>query len=81
MNHVHPTCLIHTRTVVDEETSTNANLSTTPPTFSNTGHTPPVPFTSPPAQDFVEFGKLNRTRTLERACARQRLAGKESASG
>ncbi|KAK7464142.1 hypothetical protein VKT23_006306 [Stygiomarasmius scandens] len=90
-----PTRLIRTRsvasdsTVVDEETSTNANVSTTPSTFSDSGRTPiwesmpsspPVPFTSPPARDFVEFGKLNRTRTLEWACARQRLAGKEGGS-
>lgn len=34
---------------------------------------PPVSMMSPPAKDFVEFGKLTRTRTLEWACAKRRL--------
>ncbi|KAL0570278.1 hypothetical protein V5O48_011689 [Marasmius crinis-equi] len=38
---------------------------------------PPHPVDSPPARDFVEFGKFRRTITLEWACARRRLAEKE----
>ncbi|KAG7091257.1 hypothetical protein E1B28_010306 [Marasmius oreades] len=38
---------------------------------------PPGPLESPPARDFVEFGKLKRSITLEWACARRRMAEKE----
>ncbi|KAJ4470954.1 homeodomain transcription factor [Lentinula aciculospora] len=41
---------------------------------------PSFPVTSPPAKDYVEFGKLTRTRTLEWACARRRLAAKSGDS-
>ncbi|KAF9072005.1 hypothetical protein BDP27DRAFT_1361438 [Rhodocollybia butyracea] len=34
---------------------------------------PLFPIASPPAKDFVEFGKRKRTRTLEWACARRRM--------
>ncbi|KAJ3715779.1 hypothetical protein C8R42DRAFT_725581 [Lentinula raphanica] len=37
---------------------------------------PSFPVMSPSAKDYVEFGKLTRTRTLEWACARRRLAAK-----
>lgn len=36
---------------------------------------------SPPAKDFVEFGKLTRTHTLEWACAKRRLVVKSGDSG
>jgi hypothetical protein len=39
------------------------------------------PHFSPPAREFVEFGKEQRTRTLEWACARRRLAGKDERGG
>ncbi|KAJ8076783.1 hypothetical protein PM082_001206 [Marasmius tenuissimus] len=38
---------------------------------------PPIPVESPPAREFVEFGKLKRSITLEWACARRRMAEKE----
>ena len=38
---------------------------------------PPDPVMSPPAREYVEFGKLKRTITLEWACARRRMAEKE----
>ncbi|KAJ3813864.1 homeodomain transcription factor [Lentinula lateritia] len=41
---------------------------------------PPFPMTSPSGKDYVEFGKLTRTRTLEWACARRRLAAKSGDS-
>ncbi|KAJ3876459.1 homeodomain transcription factor [Lentinula edodes] len=41
---------------------------------------PPFPMTSPSGKDYVEFGKLTRTRTLEWACARRRLAAKSGES-
>ncbi|KAF9256750.1 hypothetical protein L218DRAFT_1081220 [Marasmius fiardii PR-910] len=37
---------------------------------------PPLPLESPPPRDFVEFGKLKRSVTLEWACARRRMAEK-----
>ncbi|THU97407.1 hypothetical protein K435DRAFT_796532 [Dendrothele bispora CBS 962.96] len=89
-----PTRLTRTRsvgsddTIMDEDnsfsTTTTAVSSTTFDDFSRSSiwesmpSSPPIPLTSPPARDFVEFGKLKRSRTLEWACARQRLAGKES---
>ncbi|KAJ3934421.1 MAG: homeodomain transcription factor [Lentinula lateritia] len=41
---------------------------------------PPFPMTSPSGKDYVEFGKVTRTRTLEWACARRRLAAKSGDS-
>ncbi|GAW04051.1 homeodomain transcription factor [Lentinula edodes] len=41
---------------------------------------PPFPMTSPSGKDYVEFGKLTQTRTLEWACARRRLAAKSGDS-
>ncbi|KAJ3887419.1 homeodomain transcription factor [Lentinula edodes] len=41
---------------------------------------PPFPNASPSGKDYVEFGKLTRTRTLEWACARRRLAAKSGDS-
>ncbi|KAF5311734.1 hypothetical protein D9758_018944 [Tetrapyrgos nigripes] len=51
------------------------------PIWESMPSSPPVPFTSPPAREFVEFGKLTRTKTLEWACARQRMAGKDKEAG
>ena len=48
--------------------------------YDNMPSSPPVPPTSPDSvgvREFVEFGKLKRTRTLEWACARRRLATRE----
>ncbi|KAJ3995589.1 homeodomain transcription factor [Lentinula boryana] len=41
---------------------------------------PPFPVLSPSTRDYVEFGELTRTRTLEWACARRRLAAKSGDS-
>lgn len=46
------------------------------PLWENMPSSPLGPQFSPPARDFVEFGQDQRTRTLEWACARRRLAGK-----
>ncbi|KAJ6567704.1 homeodomain transcription factor, partial [Mycena vulgaris] len=46
------------------------------PLWENMPSSPVGPQFSPPARDFVEFGQDQRTRTLEWACARRRLAGK-----
>ncbi|KAJ7220499.1 homeodomain transcription factor [Mycena pura] len=44
------------------------------PLWENMPSSPIGPQFSPPAREFVEFGKEQRTRTLEWACARRRLA-------
>ncbi|KAJ7054064.1 homeodomain transcription factor [Mycena amicta] len=44
--------------------------------WENMASSPVGPHFSPPARDYVEFGHDQRTRTLEWACARRRLAGK-----
>ncbi|KAJ6466945.1 homeodomain transcription factor [Mycena sanguinolenta] len=46
------------------------------PLWENMASSPLGPQFSPPAHDYVEFGKDQRTRTLEWACARRRLKGK-----
>ncbi|KAJ7768324.1 homeodomain transcription factor [Mycena metata] len=46
------------------------------PLWENMPSSPTGPQFSPPARDYVEFGHDQRTRTLEWACARQRLKGK-----
>ncbi|KIK71462.1 hypothetical protein GYMLUDRAFT_254674 [Collybiopsis luxurians FD-317 M1] len=57
-------------------TPTRRRRDPTRPIWEAMPSSPPVPVLSPPAKDFVEFGKLKRTRTLEWACARSRLAVK-----
>ncbi|KAJ6615637.1 hypothetical protein B0H10DRAFT_2220278 [Mycena sp. CBHHK59/15] len=51
------------------------------PLWENMPSSPLAPQFSPPARDFVEFGLEQRTRTLEWACARRRLAGKDERGG
>ncbi|KAJ7740931.1 homeodomain transcription factor [Mycena maculata] len=51
------------------------------PLWENMPSSPVTPQFSPPARDFVEFGHDQRTRTLEWACARRRLVGKEDGVG
>ncbi|KAJ7293635.1 homeodomain transcription factor [Mycena rebaudengoi] len=46
------------------------------PLWANMASSPLGPPSSPPARDYVEFGQVQHTRTLEWACARSRLAGK-----
>ncbi len=46
--------------------------------WDNMPSSPALPPNSPPPKEFVEFGKLTRTRTLEWACARSRLVEKEN---
>ncbi|KAF9012801.1 hypothetical protein BDZ89DRAFT_1167272 [Hymenopellis radicata] len=46
--------------------------------WDNMPSSPALPPNSPPPKEFVEFGKLTRTRTLEWACARSRLVDKEN---
>jgi len=45
--------------------------------WDNMLSSPLAPPTSPPAREYVEFGKNQRTRTLEWACAAARLAEKD----
>lgn len=62
----------------------------TPPSSSRSSHSaalydhmpssPIAPSNSPLARQYVEFGKLKKSRTLEWACARQRLNGHEEDS-
>ncbi|KAJ7103476.1 homeodomain transcription factor [Mycena belliarum] len=47
------------------------------PLWANMASSPIGPPTSPVARDYVEFGASQRTRTLEWACARCRLSGKD----
>ncbi|KAJ7492562.1 homeodomain transcription factor [Mycena latifolia] len=51
------------------------------PLWANMASSPIGPPSSPASRDFVEFAQGQRTRTLEWACARRRLTGKEEGTG
>ncbi|KDQ31497.1 hypothetical protein PLEOSDRAFT_1075550 [Pleurotus ostreatus PC15] len=55
----------------DEEVHDSKNL------WDNMPSSPVAPPFSPPARDYVEFGRAQRKRTLEWACAAARLAEKD----
>ncbi|ETW86636.1 hypothetical protein HETIRDRAFT_431289 [Heterobasidion irregulare TC 32-1] len=71
-----------------DHVASRSELRTAPPRTPSRRHDPskslwdnmpssPLAPPSPPAREYVEFGKNKRTRTLEWACAAARLADKE----
>ncbi|KAJ8469902.1 hypothetical protein ONZ45_g16737 [Pleurotus djamor] len=62
---------------VDEDDSLDGEQPSSKNLWDNMPSSPAAPPFSPPARDYVEFGRTQQKRTLEWACAAARLAEKD----